>query len=183
MRSVDAVDVDSDYRCDSCDQVSSCQQVRQLESQLAVQLSQLYRTDTTGLEAVLAEAGDRFHPRHWLLLSVKKQLINSWGRQQLGLGYRQLQLSQVEDKVGHCRDYITALEAADPGISVHRGKMIWELHLASSFLLEVVMMKMMMVMMMMIMMMMSMMSTNLEVPSKRPSNSSVAMLDTRALSR
>lgn len=136
VRPVTASCSDSPYRCELCGEEYSHAEVSGCEEHLANMLAQIYKTDTQAILETIKLTETAFHPRHWLVLSVKRQLINTWGRLE-GQAYHEIEEEYVNNKIDYCKDFLTALEVADPGISSTRGLILWELHTANAFLLNI----------------------------------------------
>ena len=70
-----------------------------------------------------------------MVLIIKWLLVTCWGRAE-GKSNPELQEWELEAKVKYCREYLSALDIVDPGISHNRGMTLWELHSANTFLIN-----------------------------------------------
>jgi len=135
VRPVEPLQQDSQYRCNKCSVEISSEQAEQREKDLTARLEQCYSNDTVALQYLLNDSSTSFHDNHFLRLIIKWLLITSWGRS-AGLQNEMLPRETIEQKVVLCKQYLAAIDILDPGLSHNRGLTLWELHSASTFLIN-----------------------------------------------
>ena len=80
-----------------------------------------YKTKNDLGENEICPDGIKFHKQHYLILIVKWLLINMYGRRP-GILNNQLSEQRLQNKLRWSKDYLSAINVVDAGISHNRGR-------------------------------------------------------------
>ncbi len=121
------------FKCTGCNGTSKkFAQVRELFLKLRAETDDLLndpeRNNIASYEQFLQDNSSILHPNNLLMVRVRYRLCGMYGRQP---GYQVSDLSPVlvERKLRLCEQVLHVLDRIDPGVSVKRGMVLYEMHL------------------------------------------------------
>jgi hypothetical protein len=116
------------WRCGDCGSARARAEVVALEAAIGEAIASRAGS-LAGLEGLLAEQGSVLHPSHHLMLGLKVQLVQEYGKAMAGQARagRSWSLKQVRRQVELCRQVLAALGRIEPGLGATRGLLLQEL--------------------------------------------------------
>jgi len=115
------------WTCQSCDAQVKGEDVRSILKELQRETAGLNSNNLKEVMRVLSKFSPYLHPHHGVLTELKQYLVSGLGRLP---GYTMADLSQSDQvqKLVLCRQVLEVLDIVDPGLSLGRGLMLYELH-------------------------------------------------------
>jgi len=124
VKSVDPLDPDARWSCDKCQHTIRGKDVRWGDNALYKELRDLDNTSVEPLEEFIGAYKKTLHPQHRFLCEAKYGLIKLYGTV---CRYRDMTREQLESKVAYCRELLKIAAVIDPGMSLLRGTLLYEL--------------------------------------------------------
>ncbi|EDW66288.2 SET domain-containing protein SmydA-8 isoform X2 [Drosophila virilis] len=127
IRAIDPLDQSADWACDRCAHRLSAVQLERLLDRINDDLESIDVHDIPALENFLARYREVLRPNHYLLLSAKYSLCQTYGRIE---GYLLPELSpqDIARKERYCREFLAVIDLLEPGLTRLRGVIMYELH-------------------------------------------------------
>ena len=111
-------DPDQDWECEVCGATHPGSLVAGLRREVEDMLEMTGQADHGGLEWLVTMYQGCLHPRHALLLTIKRYLINIYGRSPDAS-----QPEHLERKIEYCGQILEACEVVMPGKARYKGEM------------------------------------------------------------
>jgi hypothetical protein len=126
-------DMEAKWMCNKCGNESSASTVREMLKALQneideqCQKSEMEHNIVEYLESSLEEYEGLLHPNHYIIISIKNALIDSYGHRE---GYLLSELPDVllRRKIDLCEELLAILDVFESGKSRARALMMYELH-------------------------------------------------------
>jgi hypothetical protein len=115
------------WRCDRCAAERPAGEVKQLLDGVAADMEQLDRNDLRAVRKLLVQHTGLLHRNHGMMVDIKQMIISGLGRMP-GFLMHELKESDHKEKIVLCNEVLTVLNRVDPGFSLGRGLMLFELH-------------------------------------------------------
>ncbi|XP_064539705.1 SET domain-containing protein SmydA-8 isoform X2 [Drosophila montana] len=127
MRATSPLDQSADWACDRCAHRLGAVQLERLLDRINDDLESIDVHDIPALENFLVRYREVLRPNHYLLLSAKYSLCQTYGRIE---GYLLPELSpeDIERKERYCREFLAVIDLLEPGLTRLRGLIMYELH-------------------------------------------------------
>lgn len=123
------LDMDASWACTKCNQSILGRTVFWGNQQLYKELRGFDSSTARPLEQFLEHYQKALHPRHWFFMEAKFAIVKMFGNHP-NYRYRDLSREQVEKKVSYCRELLELADVIDPGLSLFRGTLLFELQAA-----------------------------------------------------
>lgn len=124
--SLEPFDENSSWSCQKCNNTILGKDVALTEQQLCQELRSLDQSSAKPLEEFLDHYQRTFHPKHRFIVEAKYALIKLYGNHP-NCRYRDMRREQLERKVNYCRELLEFANVIDPGLSLFRGTLLFEL--------------------------------------------------------
>jgi len=116
-----------DWRCSECNLEVKAEDVRNILRELQKDTAGLNSNNLKEVMRVLNKFSQFLHPNHGVLTELKQFLISGLGRLP-GYAVAELKESDHLQKINLCKQVLEVLDVVDPGLSLGRGLMLFELH-------------------------------------------------------
>ncbi|XP_064097943.1 SET domain-containing protein SmydA-8-like [Macrobrachium nipponense] len=124
--SLDPLDMNATWACQKCNNTIPGRNVFWGDQQLYKELRSFDQSSAKPLEEFLDHYQKALHPKHRFFIEAKYALIKFYGNHP-SYRYRDMTREQLEKKVKYCRDLLEVAEVIDPGLSLLRGTVLFEL--------------------------------------------------------
>ena len=123
----DPLSMKQDWKCSSCKTDVKAEDVRNILKELQKETAVLNSNNLKEVMRVLNKFSQLLHPNHGVLTELKQFLISGLGRLP---GYAIVEMKESDhlQKISLCRQVLEVLDIVDPGLSLGRGLMLFELH-------------------------------------------------------
>jgi len=115
------------WTCSSCNSDVKAEDVRNILKELQRETTGLNSNNLKEVMRVISKFSPYLHPHHGVLTELKQYLISGLGRLP-GYSVTELKESDHLQKICLCRSVLEVLDIVDPGLSLGRGLMLYELH-------------------------------------------------------
>eukprot|EP00092_Neocalanus_flemingeri_P021681 GFUD01023519.1.p1 GENE.GFUD01023519.1~~GFUD01023519.1.p1 ORF type:complete len:518 (-),score=116.80 GFUD01023519.1:53-1606(-) len=116
-----------DWICAKCEAVVDGECVRKLLKSLQKDIEGLDRNDMAAVKNIVTKYAGKLHKNHGVLTELKQYLISGMGRLP-GYEMEDLKESDHKQKILLCQEVLEVLDKVEPGLSLGRGLMMFELH-------------------------------------------------------
>jgi len=123
----DPLSMKQDWFCNSCKSVVPAEDARNILKELQKETSSLNSNNLKDVTRVLNKFAKLLHTNHGVLTELKQFLISGLGRLP-GYAMAQLKESDHKQKILLCQEVLEVLDIVDPGLTLGRGLMLFELH-------------------------------------------------------
>eukprot|EP00090_Calanus_glacialis_P007363 TRINITY_DN15811_c0_g1_i1.p1 TRINITY_DN15811_c0_g1~~TRINITY_DN15811_c0_g1_i1.p1 ORF type:complete len:518 (+),score=133.58 TRINITY_DN15811_c0_g1_i1:73-1626(+) len=123
----DPMSMKGDWICVKCEDVVNGECVRKLLKSLQKDTENLDRNDMKAVKDIFKKYARKLHKNHGVLTELKQYLISGMGRLP-GYEMDDLKESDHRQKVLLCQEALDVLDIVEPGMSLGRGLMMFELH-------------------------------------------------------
>jgi len=117
----------SDWECVKCKEITEGGLVGELVRGLQREMEELDRNNMKQVRGLIAKYEGKLHKNHGLLTELKQFVISGLGRLP-GFQMEDLREADHKQKVVLCNEVLAVLNKVDPGLSLGRGLMMFELH-------------------------------------------------------
>ena len=115
------------WTCSSCNSIVKAEDVRSILKELQRETAGLNSNNLKEVMRVHSKFSPYLHPNHGVLTELKQYLISGLGRLP-GYSMTELKESDHLQKICLCKSVLEVLDIVDPGLSLGRGLMLYELH-------------------------------------------------------
>ncbi|XP_076045910.1 SET domain-containing protein SmydA-8-like isoform X2 [Oratosquilla oratoria] len=126
ITSVDPMDLESDWRCAKCQFVISSKALRWGDNALFKELRDMEQGVALTLEQFLQRYKGALHKNHRFFIEAKYALVKYYGNYP-DYKYYELTETQLQNKVEWCKELLKLADVIDPGKSLLRGTLLFEL--------------------------------------------------------
>jgi len=116
-----------EWICLKCEAVVNADCVRNLLKSLQKDTETLDRNDMKAVKNIFNKYSGKLHKNHGVLTELKQYLISGMGRLP-GYEMEDLKESDHKQKIILCQEVLDVLEIVEPGLTLGRGLMMFELH-------------------------------------------------------
>ncbi|KAK7084472.1 hypothetical protein SK128_012410 [Halocaridina rubra] len=124
--SLDPLDLSSSWSCQKCNNTILGRSVMWGDQQLYKELRSLDNSSAKPLEEFFDRYHKALHPKHRFFVEAKYGLVKFYGNHP-DYRYRDMTREQLERKVKYCRELLELADVIDPGLSLFRGTLLFEL--------------------------------------------------------
>ncbi|XP_017852999.1 SET domain-containing protein SmydA-8 [Drosophila busckii] len=117
----------ADWACDHCDYRLTASQVERLLDRINDDLEDIDARNVPALENFIIRYRDVLRSNHYLLLSAKYLLCQTYGRVE-GYLLPQMSLEDIARKERYCREFLAIVDVLEPEMSRLRAIIMYELH-------------------------------------------------------
>jgi len=118
---------DCDWVCTQCEDRQEAQTVSNLLSCLEKDLEGLDRNSIKDVKQMMSKYSNKLHKNHGVLVELKQIVVSGLGRLP-GYTMEDMTESDHKQKILLCQDVLSVLQVVEPGLSLGRGLMLFELH-------------------------------------------------------
>jgi len=123
----------AEWKCTACKSNVSSEMVSEIENKIATELQEIKNGDINKFEEFLEKSSLKLHPKHYLILMIKRHLVGLYSPK-----FNELENFQLEKIAKFCEEIISTYEIIDPGFYKEKGTILLALceakkHLAKRF--------------------------------------------------
>ncbi|KAB7504647.1 Protein msta, isoform A [Armadillidium nasatum] len=126
IKSTDPLDQNALWKCSKCDHQLLAKQIKWGNDMLNEELRSLGKLDPRTMESFIKRYRKALHKNHRFNVEAKYALVKLYGNSP-NYYYKDLEREQIENKVKWCRELLCLAEKIDPGKSLLRGTLLFEL--------------------------------------------------------
>jgi len=123
----DPMCVKGDWVCEKCEAVVNADCVKKLLKGLAKDTENLDRNDMKAVKNIYNKYAGKLYKNHGVLTELKQYIISGLGRLP-GYEMDDLKESDHKQKILLCQEVLEVLDIVEPGLTLGRGLMMFELH-------------------------------------------------------
>ncbi|XP_070490459.1 SET domain-containing protein SmydA-8-like [Chironomus tepperi] len=127
--STNSLNNNSEWHCESCNAVYSCEDISGKLNRLQIQLRTSVNRQPESLEKFLVQTSDEIHGNHLLIIEVKYMLCLMYGNIG-GYHYKELSENLLQRKIDLCNNVLDIYNTVHPGRTDQRMNIIFELNCA-----------------------------------------------------
>ncbi|XP_023349723.1 protein msta isoform X2 [Eurytemora carolleeae] len=123
----DPLNKQSDWKCDKCQEIVPVQNIRKTLKCLSRDTESLDKNNMKDLKRLINKYESKLHRQNGLLADLKQMLISGYGRLP-GFQVEDMNEADHKLKLRLVHEVLGALDIVDPGLSLGRGLLLFELH-------------------------------------------------------
>ena len=123
----DSVTESSSWGCSKCGLEREASEVSELLAGITVDMERLDRNNLKAVRQVVNKYSDKLHKNNGVMVELKQIVVSGLGRLP-GFEMQDLTESDHKEKIIFCDEVLTVLNRVEPGLTLGRGLMLFEMH-------------------------------------------------------
>ena len=123
----DPVTESSSWGCSKCGLEREASEVSELLAGITVDMERLDRNNLKAVRQVVNKYSDKLHKNNGVMVELKQIVVSGLGRLP-GFEMQDLTESDHKEKIIFCDEVLTVLNRVEPGLTLGRGLMLFEMH-------------------------------------------------------
>jgi len=119
--------IESSWGCTKCGLEREASEVGELLAGIAVDMERLDRNNLKAVRQVVNKYSDKLHKNNGVMVELKQIVVSGLGRLP-GFEMQDLTESDHKEKIIFCDEVLTVLNRVEPGLTLGRGLMLFEMH-------------------------------------------------------
>ena len=123
----DSVAESSCWVCNKCGVEREASEVAELLAAIAMDMEKLDRNNLKAVRQLVTKYSDKLHKNNGVMVELKQIVVSGLGRLP-GFEMQDLTESDHKEKIIFCDEVLTVLNRVEPGLTLGRGLMLFEMH-------------------------------------------------------